>query len=104
MVERSLSMREVPGSIPGFSMTHFFSFFVHIHIHFSIPYTLPKGVKLWETVYLFCTMRLMFLRATNWISGSADSRVTITIFIGEKNSRHRTSQIIHFLSLHFHTT
>ena len=27
MVERSLSMREVPGSIPGFSITFIFTFF-----------------------------------------------------------------------------
>ena len=32
MVERSLSMREVPGSIPGFSTQDFFLFFLYTYI------------------------------------------------------------------------
>ena len=37
MVERSLSMREVPGSIPGFSTQDFFSlFFIHIHNYYNV--------------------------------------------------------------------
>ena len=32
--------------------------------------------KLWWILYLFCTIRLMFLRATYCTSGSAESRVT----------------------------
>ena len=38
MVERSLSMREVPGSIPGISNNTFFN---QIH-HFLLSETLPK--------------------------------------------------------------
>ena len=69
MVERSLSMREVPGSIPGFS-TSFFLFLLLQSL--TLDY---KNVPN-DYFYLFCTIRLMFLRATNWISGSADNRVT----------------------------
>ena len=73
MVERSLSMREVPGSIPGFSIQLFFFFFSSTHHSF---FNLANNKYILLVIHLFCTIRLMFRNATNWISGSADSRVT----------------------------